>query len=101
MLSGLVGLRAHATALEISPLTLVEWFCVTRVRLRGSDYSVVWDAYGTRYEHGPGLHVWRDGVGVGSAAPLPPEGTDGLPLPPRVHVPWAGTGLTVRASEGK
>ena len=99
VLSGLVGLRAHADALEVFPLALVPWFCATRVRVRGSDYTVVWDAYGTRYPHGAGLHVWRDGKGVGSAAPLPPPDADGLPLAPRVRLPWAG-GELITVSTG-
>lgn len=89
VLSGLVGLRAHDAHLEIFPLALVPWFAATGVRLRGVDFSVVWDAYGTRYPHGTGLHVWRDGKHVGSAPPLNTQpGPDGLPMPPRVHVPW-------------
>ena len=88
VLSGLVGLRAHDDFLEVFPLSLVAWFAATNVRIRGSDFSVVWDASGSRYPHGPGLHVWRDGKHVGSAPPQQADGPDGAPTPPRVKVPW-------------
>ena len=90
VLSGLVGLRAHEHHLEIFPLTLVPWFAATGVRLRGSDISIVWDADGSRYPHGPGLHVWRNGKHLGSApvASRPRRRGGGEILPPRVRVPW-------------
>ena len=94
VLSGVVGLRAHDTHLEVSPLTLLPWFCATGVRLRGVDFSVVWDAYGTRYRHGKGLHVWRDGRSVGTLPPLA-DGPDGRPLSPRARVAWDGSSITV------
>jgi hypothetical protein len=94
VLSGLVGLRAHEADLEIFPLALVPWFCATRVRLRGSDYTILWDAYGTHYPHGAGMHVWRDGHPIGSAPPqITSEGTNAMPTPPRVRLPWNGGSL--------
>ena len=96
VLSGLVGLRAHPTHLEIAPLALLPWFVATRVRLRGTDVSVVWDAYGTRLGHGKGLHVWFGDRPVGSLAPLPAtNGADGMPLPPRARVAWDGGSLSI------
>jgi len=92
VLSGVVGLRAHDTHLEVSPLTLLPWFAATRVRLRGVDVSVVWDAYGTKYSHGKGLHVWWNGRAVGSLPPMPPD-ADSVPLPPRARVTWGGESL--------
>ena len=91
VLSGLVGLRAHAGYLEVFPLCLMPWFAATNVRIRGADISVVWDASGSRYPHGAGLHVWRDGKHVGSAPPQQ-HGADGAPMAPRVRVPWKTAG---------
>ena len=94
VLSGLVGLRAHDTHLEIHPLALVSWFAATRLRLRGLDISVVWDAYGTRYSHGAGLHVWLDGKPVGSMPPVQQHSAPAsnvLPMAPRVRMMWDGT----------
>ena len=96
VLSGVVGLRAHEAHLEISPLALMPWFAATHVRLRGVDVSVVWDAYGTRFRHGKGLHVWRGGRAVGSLPPLP-AGPDGMPMPPRATMAWDGSSLVVRS----
>ena len=93
MLSGVVGIRAHASHLEVSPLALLPWFCLTHLRLRGRDVSVVWDALGTKYPHGKGLHVWLDSKLVGSLAPLPATSGDGVPLPPRARVTWDGAAM--------
>ena len=87
VLSGLVGLRAHPTHLEIAPLALLPWFVATRVRLRGTDVSVVWDAYGTRLEcHGKGCTSgWR------SACRKPP------PLPRDQRCRWDAVAAACRA----
>lgn len=87
VLSGLVGLRAHDAHLEVHPLSLVAHFCVTRLRVRGLELAVVWDALGERYAHGAGLHVWVDGRWAASAAP---QLTSGRPLPPRLQITWDG-----------
>ena len=92
VLSGVVGLRPHASHLELSPLSLLPWFCAREVRLRGALVSVVWDAYGTRSAHGKGLHVWWDGKPVGSLPPLP-GGADGVPMPPRARISWDGSSI--------
>ena len=88
VLSGLVGVRAHEASLEVHPLTLVRSFCATRLRLRGLEVAVVWDASGERYSHGAGLHVWIGGHAVGS---VPPRLREGQPAPPVVRVAWDGT----------
>jgi hypothetical protein len=90
VLSGLVGLRAHDTHLEVHPLTLVRWFCASRLRLRGVDVTVVWDASGDKYGHGAGLHVWMDGRPIGTA---PAQVRSGSPAPQRVKVAWDGSWL--------
>ena len=80
----------------LSTRALLPWFVATRVRLRGTDVSVVWDAYGTRLGHGKGLHVWFGDRPVGSLAPLPAtNGADGMPLPPRARVAWDGGSLSI------
>ena len=100
MLSGLVGIRATDACLEIAPLTHLSWWLVTRVRLRGREIDVLFDATGDRYHLGAGLHVWLDGAHVGSAPALPatpsPSGGavgDGAArsaalAPPRVRLAW-------------
>ena len=88
VLSGLVGVRAHAEHLEIQPLSLVEWFCVTRLRLRAVDVSIVWDARGTKYGHGPGLHIWMDSQPISS---VPPQMRSGHPAPQRLQIAWDGS----------
>ena len=96
VLSGLVGVRAHADHLEVHPLTLVDSFCVRRLLLRGIDVAIVWDARGTRYRHGAGLHVWFDGRPVGSA---PPQNRGGRQSPQRLRIAWDGSSL-VACSHG-
>jgi hypothetical protein len=99
VLSGLVGLRAHATHLEISPVSLSRWFAATRVKMHGVEVSVVWDAAGHKYGLGAGLHVWINGRHVGSA--MASGGTDGgrsepsQLSPPRLRVSWEGARLVV------
>jgi len=85
VLSGLVGLRPALAHLEVLPLSLVRWFCATDVRLRGRAVSIVWDADGTRFTHGRGLHVWVDGAFAGTA---PPAESGGHAVPRRVRVAW-------------
>ena len=91
-----VGVRAHDSHLEIFPLAAVHSFCVTRLKLRGAEYSIVWDAQGNRYPHGKGLHIWRDGTPLGSVPPVQSTAEAAMAfVPPRVRVQWVGAGLEV------
>lgn len=97
VLSGLVGVRALDTHLELSPLTGVAWFCVTRLRLRAVEVSIVWDASGHHYSHGPGLHVWMNGRGVGSVPPIIVGAGESVQLlPPAVLIAWDGRSLAAK-----
>ena len=80
-------MRATDAHLEVHPLTHVASFAATRLLLRGIEVAVVWDASGSRYAHGAGLHVWMDGAHVGSA---PPQLRDGRPTPRVLRVAWSG-----------
>ena len=91
VLSGLVGVRPHARYFEVHPLTLVASFAVTRLLLRGVDVAIVWDAYGTKYNYGAGLHVWVQGKPVAS---VPPQTRSGMPSPQRLRVAWDGRSLS-------
>jgi len=88
VLSGLVGLRAHADHLEVHPLTLVRSFTASRLKLRGAELTVAWDADGSKYAYGAGMHVWMNGRLVGSA---PPQRRSGQPSPQRLRVAWDGS----------
>ena len=94
VLSGVVGLRPLAGCLELAPLSLTPWFAASRLRMRGVDIAVVWDADGSHYAHGAGLHVWLGGRHVGSARPgVACVPGDSRVCAPRVRVAWDGSRL--------
>ena len=73
VLSGLVGVHPTRDYLELRPLTTVGYFCVQRLAVRGLELDVVWDRTGFESGYprlGAGMHVWVDGVHVGSAPPV-------------------------------
>ena len=94
VLAGLVGVRPATTHVELHPLSLVQWFAATGVLVRGHDLAVVWDASGTQYGSGSGLHVWLDGKYTGVA---PPVRVGDEVRAPRVRVGWGGGKLVVCA----
>ena len=49
---------------EVSPLIPEEkwdWFCLDNVLYHDKIITIFWDKYGTRYNHGKGLHILVDG----------------------------------------
>lgn len=65
IITGLVGLRPREdNVLEVSPLIPEEkwdWFCLDNVLYHDKIITIFWDKYGTRYNHGKGLHILVDG----------------------------------------
>ena len=57
-------------------------------RLAGTELAVAWDADGSKYDYGAGMHVWMNGRLVGSA---PPQRRSGQPSPQRLRVAWDGS----------
>jgi len=81
VITGLCGLRPRAdNTVEVNPLIPTEWpyFCIDRIHYHGHELSIYFDASGTRYNMGKGLHVLVDGHEIASSkaakrltAPLP------------------------------
>ena len=84
VITGLCGLRPRAdNTVEVNPLTPVEWpyFCIDRIPYHGHELSIFYDAGGTRYNKGKGLHVLVDGHEI-SSSKTPRRLTAPLPLRP-------------------
>ncbi len=68
VISGLAGVCPRLDdVIEIDPLVPVgawDYFAVEGIPYHGRLVSVLWDAAGTRYHRGPGLHVMVDGKTV-------------------------------------
>ena len=66
ILSGLVGLQPDASGkLTVNPLIpprALSWWTVDGIQLHGRSIAVSFDADGKKYQRGPGLRVWVDGV---------------------------------------
>jgi hypothetical protein len=93
VITGLVGLKPLDDGrLEIHPLAPESWdyFALDNVRFGGPiDLSVIWDKTGTRYDHGKGFHILKQGEKIASADTLKPltvgsftYGSSGNPNPP-------------------
>ena len=70
VLSGVVGVRAAATHIELMPLALMEWWEARHVKVHGREIDAIWDVSGAKYGRGAGLHVWVDGKHAGHAPPV-------------------------------
>jgi len=73
VITGLVGLQpSDSDTLVIDPLAPLHWdyFALDSLPYRGRSLSILWDAKGTRYGKGPGLHVLVDEQLVASAPML-------------------------------
>jgi len=70
VLGGVAGLRAGAEFVEVRPLTTLRHWAVTGARVKGFALDVVWDADGSRYGLGAGLHLWADHAHLLSTPPV-------------------------------
>ena len=74
MITGVIGLRPRADdTLEIWPLlptSTWNWFALDSIRYHGHTLTILWDQDGTRYQHGPGLHLLCDGKTIAKAPSL-------------------------------
>lgn len=63
ILAGLFGILPEEKCLRIVPLVPQEWtyFCVENLYIRGSVYTILYDASGEMYRRGKGFQVFRDG----------------------------------------
>lgn len=76
LITGMVGLRPRAVhRVEVHPLLPQEtwdWFCLDGLSYHDRILTIFWDADGTRYGRGPGLHLIADGKVIGRADALEP-----------------------------
>lgn len=88
ILSGLLGVRAHADdVFELAPLLPatptgehpIRYFALTQLRYHGHDLDILYDTDGTHLHAGRGLHIRIDGKQVFTAPTLQHVR---LPLPP-------------------
>jgi hypothetical protein len=74
VISDLIGIKPRAdNVLEVYPLIPQgqwKWFCLDNVLYHGQNISVLWDADGSRYGKGKGLHVYANGKEVAKSANL-------------------------------
>lgn len=74
VITGLAGLRPRPDNLiEVNPLIpehAVKYFCLDNVRYHGRTLTILYDSDGKRYQRGPGLHVFADGVEIASSTRL-------------------------------
>jgi predicted GH43/DUF377 family glycosyl hydrolase len=74
VITGLVGLRPREDQwVELNPLVpegALEYFALDGVRYHGCDLSIVYDRAGKRYGKGAGLHLFANGIEIGSAPGL-------------------------------
>lgn len=72
ILSGLVGLRPRDDEwLEIDPLFTehhLDYLCADGILYHGKFYSILWDPTGSRYNQGPGFHVFRGKEKIATAS---------------------------------
>lgn len=99
VISGLVGLRPREDAmLEVNPLVpsdpaepgFQRYFALEDVAYHGHLVSVIFDADGSRYPLGPGLHVLVDGIPVASSPTItrltvPLDFQDAEPVDERIN----------------
>ena len=74
IITGVAGLRPRGdNTLEVNPLLpegTWEWFCLDNVSYHGHIITILWDADGSRYNHGRGMHVLVDGREAGYSPTL-------------------------------
>lgn len=73
VITGLVGIQEQAdNTLVVDPLAPADWeyFALDDVMYHGHALAVLWDKSGTRYGHGPGLHILLDGEVLQSSPEL-------------------------------
>lgn len=73
VITGLVGLRpGEGLEFTVDPLAPATWpyFALDDVPYKGHLLAILWDRDGTRYDHGPGLHVLVNGKRVASSEKL-------------------------------
>ena len=63
VISGLFGIQPTINGIKITPLIPDEWeyFCIENLNIKSHDYLVFYDKYGTVYNKGVGLNIFRDG----------------------------------------
>jgi len=73
VITGLVGLRpGDGNSLVVDPLAPSDWayFAIDDLPYQGHRVAIRWDKDGSRYEHGPGLHVFVDDKKVATSPTL-------------------------------
>jgi len=74
VISDLIGLKPRAdNVVEVYPLIPQgqwKWFCLDNVLYHGQNISILWDADGSRYGKGKGLHVYANGKEIAKSADL-------------------------------
>lgn len=73
VITGLIGLQSGNTdTVLIEPLAPEEWpyFAIDDLPYRGHLLGIAWDKDGSRYGHGPGLHIFLDGKRFAGQAAL-------------------------------
>lgn len=83
VVNGLIGVRPSLeNGLTLFPLTerTIPYFCLDRLPYHGKNLTIFWDADGTRYGKGAGLHVLADGKEIYRADTLPVKPV-WIPLP--------------------
>ena len=95
IITGLVGLKPRADdLLEVDPLAPASWpyFAVDDVPYRGHLVSILWDADGTRYGRGRGLHLIADGRTIARSESLAriegqlPPAAEAKPIAERINL---------------
>ena len=61
-----MGIQPTINGIKITPLIPDEWeyFCIENLNIKSHDYLVFYDKYGTVYNRGVGLNIFRDGEKV-------------------------------------
>jgi len=74
VISNLIGLKPRAdNVLDVYPLIPQgqwKWFCLDNVLYHAQNISILWDADGSRYGKGKGLHVYANGKEIAKSADL-------------------------------
>ena len=70
VLSGVVGLRAAREYVEFRPLTTLEHWAVSGVKVHDHQFDALWDVSGLKYGLEAGLVVWVDGKVAISCPPV-------------------------------
>ncbi|MCC7350009.1 MAG: hypothetical protein IT446_05510 [Phycisphaerales bacterium] len=76
IITGLIGLRPREDrVIQVHPLIrdhAWDFFCLDRIPYHDARLTILWDRTGSRYGHGPGLRLFRDGVPLADRPTLGP-----------------------------